>query len=118
MHNYKELKIWQKSREIVKEVYALTTKFPSKEQFGITSQLCRAVVSIPSNIAEGAGRESEKEFAHFLAIANGSAFEVETQLYLCFDLNYISEAELNDFLIKIQEIQRMIFRFKQQLKSS
>lgn len=118
MHNYKELKIWQRSREIVKDVYSLTTTFPAKEQYGITSQLCRAVISIPSNIAEGAGRESEKEFAHFLAIANGSAFELETQLYLCFDLNYITEADLNDLLIKVQEIQRMIFRFKQQLKIS
>lgn len=118
MHNYKDLKIWQKGREIVKDVYSLTSKLPAKEQFGLTSQLCRAAISIPSNIAEGAGRESEKEFAHFLAIANGSAFEVETQLYLCFDLHYISEVELNESLIKIQEIQRMIYRFKQQLKIS
>jgi len=118
MHNYKEMKIWQKSRALVKVVYEISKSLPKEELYALTSQIRRAAISIPANIAEGAGRESEKEFAHFLAIANGSAFEVETQLFLCFDLNYISEVELNDFLIKIQEIQRMIFRFKQQLKIS
>ena len=118
MKTHQDLEVWQKAIGFVTQVYKFTESFPKSEIYGLTNQIRRASVSIPSNIAEGAGRESEKEFAHFLAIANGSAFEVETQLYLCFDLSYISEDELNDFLNKIQEIQRMIFRFKQQLKVS
>ena len=90
MHNFKELIVWQKSRSLVKDVYKLTQTFPSDEKFGLTQQIRRATVSIPSNIAEGSGRGTNNDFLHFIDIANGSAFEVETQLYLALDLEYIS----------------------------
>jgi four helix bundle protein len=114
MHNFKELIVWQKSRTLVKEIYLTTTNLPVNEQFGLSSQMRRAVYSIPSNIAEGAGRGSYKDFARFLDMANGSCFELETQLFLCLDLNYIDEARVNyliypssgntknDFFIKIK----------------
>ena len=88
MHNFKELDVWKKSRILVKDIYLLLANFPDVEKFGIISQMKRAVVSIPSNIAEGSGRSSDKEFVRFLDIALGSAFELETQLYLSFDLSF------------------------------
>ncbi|MEO6167669.1 MAG: four helix bundle protein [Chitinophagales bacterium] len=82
MNKYQELIVWQKAMDYVISVYEATRKFPAEEKFGLVSQINRAVVSIPSNIAEGAGRDSKKEFAHFLSIAKGSSYEVETQLML------------------------------------
>lgn len=116
MHKFKELKVWQKSRELVKEVYQLTKELPSSEQFGITSQLRRAIVSVPANIAEGAGRNSNKDFCRFLDIANGSSFEVETLLYLCLDLDYISTDTFSYINSKVLEIQRMIYSLKSKMK--
>ncbi len=107
MHNYKELTLWKKSRELVKEVYALTESFPNQETYGLTSQIRRSVISIPSNIAEGAGRNSQREFAHFLSISQGSCYELETQLILAQDISLISEQKLDDLLTLISEIQRM-----------
>jgi len=111
MHNFKELKIWQKARILVKVVYDITSRFPEKERIGLTSQLQRAVVSIPTNIAEGSGRNTNKDFARFLDIAISSSFEVETEIILSHDLGYISENELNETVSKIQEIQKMIFGY-------
>ncbi len=115
MHNFKELDVWKKSRILVKDIYLLLANFPDVEKFGIISQMKRAVVSIPSNIAEGSGRSSDKEFVRFLDIALGSAFELETQLYLSFDLSFISNKELNDILLKLTEIEKMIHGFKKRL---
>lgn len=115
MHNFRELKIWQKSREFVKDIYQTTANFPSEEKFALVSQMQRAAVSIPSNIAEGAGRESNKEFNRFLDIANGSAFELETQVYLAYDLDYIDSNKLNYLTDKIIEIKKMIYGFKKGL---
>jgi len=117
MHNFKELKIWKLSRIFVKDIYLLTKKFPDDERFGLTQQIRRAVVSIPSNIAEGAGRCSDNEFSRFLNIANGSAFEVETQLILSLDLNYISQTEFDFMNEKLQIIEKMIFNFNQSLRN-
>ena len=116
MHNFKELKIWQLSRCFVKDIYLLTKKFPDNERFGLTQQIRRAVVSIPSNIAEGSGRRSDNDFLRFLDIANGSAFEVETQLILSLDLEYISQTEFDLLNEKLQVIEKMIFNFNQSLK--
>ena len=115
MHNFKNLKIWQKSRTLVKEVYLLTRDFPSEEKFGLVSQILRSAYSIPSNIAEGSGRATDKEFARYLNIALGSAFELETQLILAFDINYISENKLQEVQTLLQEIQKMIYSFKMNL---
>ncbi len=88
MHQYKELKIWQKSIELITMIYELTKDFPQQEKFGLVSQINRSAVSIPSNIAEGAGRNSDKEFTQFLAIAHASSFRIRNTI------NYIKEFEL------------------------
>jgi four helix bundle protein len=108
MHNFKELKIWQLSRTLVKEIYGVTSDFPSAEKYGLVSQLRRCAVSIPTNIAEGAGRNTDKDFAQFLNISLGSAFELETLLILAYDVNFISQVQLENLSIKISEIQKMI----------
>ena len=88
MHNFKDLKVWQESMSLAKEVFVLTKKFPNEEKYGLISQINRASVSIPSNVAEGAARDSIKEFNQFLNISLGSCFELETQLVLASDFNY------------------------------
>jgi four helix bundle protein len=115
IHNFRELKTWKKSRLLVKEVYLITKQFPKEELYGLISQMRRAVVSIPSNIAEGCGRQTNPQLSQFLDIAHGSSCELETQIYLSFDLNYIEEAEMNILLEKINEIQKMIISFKNSL---
>ena len=118
MHQFKELKVWQKGRELVKEIYQSTHKFPKDELFGITSQMRRSAVSIPANIAEGCGRNSDNELNRFLDIANGSAFELETLVILSLDLDFISQKEFEYFDSKLNEIQKMIFGLKQSLVKS
>ena len=90
-HKFKELQIWKRSRLFCSEIYAITSEFPDSEKFGLTNQLRRASVSIPSNIAEGSSRNSNKDFARFLQISIGSAYEIETQLLISADLNFIAE---------------------------
>jgi four helix bundle protein len=115
MHNFKELIVWKKARNLVKDIYELTQKFPDNEKFGLTQQIRRAAVSIPSNIAEGSGRGTDNDFIRFIDIANGSAFEVETQLYLALDLSYISQLEFEEIAAKLSDIERFIFNFKKSL---
>ncbi len=115
MHNFKELKVWQKGRKFVKDIYILTKKFPKEELFVMTSQMRRAAISIPSNIAEGAGRGSDKDFSRFIDIAAGSSYELESLIYVGCDLEYFSEEEQNLCLEKIQEIQKMLFHLKNHL---
>ncbi|MFC0877558.1 four helix bundle protein [Saccharicrinis sp. FJH2] len=117
MHNFKELKIWQKSKELVVEIYRLTQNFPSSEQFGIISQIQQAAVSIPSNIAEGSGRNSKKDFIRFLDIAKSSSFELETQIIIATDLGYINNEVSANIIKTINEIQKMIFGFQKSLDS-
>lgn len=109
MHNFKELKVWQLARNLVKEIYVITSEFPSSEKYGLVSQLRRCAVSVPTNISEGSGRSTDKDFAHFLNISLGSAYELETLLILSFDVNLIQEDQLNSLSIKISEIQKMTF---------
>lgn len=94
-HNFRELKIWKDSMNLTKNVYALTPQLPDEEKFGLKSQLNRCTVSIPSNIAEGSGRTSNKEFNHFLNISLSSSYELETQLIL---LNNLFNIDLNEIL--------------------
>jgi four helix bundle protein len=108
MHNFKELKVWQKARHLVKETYILTKKFPKEEMFALTSQVKRAVVSISSNIAEGCGRGTNKQLHYFLEVAQGSSCELETELILSFDLEFITEEELTRVQSSLIEIQRML----------
>jgi four helix bundle protein len=97
MNSFKDLEVWKRGIDLVEDVYSLTAKFPANEQFGLVSQMRRAVVSIPSNIAEGQGRRNVKEFVQFLYIAKGSLAEIETQLIICERLGLISDlTELTD----------------------
>ncbi len=106
MHNLKELKIWHKAIELSTEIYRLTANFPKEEKYGLTSQIRRAAVSVPSNIAEGAGRNSDKEFVHFLAISNGSSYELQTQLIISKNLNLV-DSDVDPILDQIDQIQKM-----------
>ncbi len=108
MTSYKDLIVWQKSRILVRKIYLLILKLPKEEIFGITNQIRRAVISIPSNIAEGYDRGSNKEFVRFLKIAKGSAAEVETQLILCIDLGYLTLDDIQEVLALHDEIIRML----------
>lgn len=106
MRNFKELDIWKDSISIVKEVYSLIDKLPASENFGLKSQISRCVVSIPSNIAEGCAKDSQKDFVRFLHISLGLAFELETQFVICRELSFITledEKELNEKLISLQK---------------
>lgn len=116
MHKFKELTIWQKSRLFCSEIYSITSSFPESEKFGITNQLRRASVSIPSNIAEGTSRKSNKEFSRFLEIAIGSAYEIETQLLISKDLGFLKTNELEVLIIQLEEIIKMTSKFKSSLK--
>lgn len=106
--SYKELIVWQKSIELTKHVYLLTEKFPATETYGIVSQMRRAVVSIPSNIAEGYGRKSAKEYSQFYSIAYGSALELETQLILAQELKLAEETDISKIYSLLEEILKML----------
>ena len=116
MHKFKELEIWKRSRIFCSKIYDVTSKFPNYEKFGLTNQLRRASVSIPSNIAEGSSRNSNKDFSRFLEIAIGSAYEIETQLLIASDLDFISTIELENSLPELEEIIKMISKFRSNLK--
>lgn len=106
MSDYKDLEVWQKAIAVVAEIYQLSSSFPESEKFGITNQMRRAAVSIPSNIAEGSARHHSKDFIHFLRIADGSAAELETQLIISEKLNFSSENQ--QLQNKIIIIRRML----------
>lgn len=108
MKEYKKLIVWQKSINLVKLVYELSKGLPKSEEYGLVSQIKRAVVSIPANIAEANGRNSEGERKQFLGIAQGSAFELETELIILVELKLINEIKINDALLLLDEIQRML----------
>lgn len=118
MNNLKELKIWNKAIDLTVDVYKATSTFPADERFGLISQSRRSAVSIPSNIAEGAGRNSKKEFANFLGIANGSSYELQTQLVISNRLELLNDDLLNDLLKQIDELQKMNYSFQQMLGKS
>ena len=101
-----DLKVWQVSIQLVKKIYVVTTAFPNEETYGLVSQMRRAAISIPSNIAEGAARGGTKEFIHFLGVARGSLSELETQLYISKELGYVTNAQ--DVDSQIEEIFRLL----------
>ncbi len=116
MHKVEDLKIWNKSIELAKSVYQLVTELPSDEKFGLNSQIKRCSISIPSNIAEGAGRNSNKEFKYFLSIANGSTTELETQLLLIERLDLVPEVDIKEAMAQCKEIKNMNFSLQKSLK--
>lgn len=111
MKQYTELDVWVKSRELASLVYDLTKYFPKEEMFGLSSQIRRSVVSIPSNIAEGCGRNSSRDTIQFLSISRGSLYELETQLFISFDLNYINNEQLDLVVNKITECKKLVNGF-------
>jgi len=115
--DYKDLEVWKFSRELVKKVYELSNSFPKEELYALTNQIRRCSISIPSNIAEGLGRQSNNETIHFLFISKGSLYELETQLYLAFDLNYIAEDQLKKILEHVTSCKKLLNGFINYFKS-
>ncbi len=118
MRNFRTLNIWQDSISIVKKVYKLAESLPLEEKYGLRSQICRAVISIPSNIAEGCSRNSQIDFKRFLEIAIGSSFELETQLTIIDELSLISSNEIAGLVYDINKLQKMINNLISKLKAN
>lgn len=109
VRNYRELIVWQKAMDLVEMIYQVTRQFPKEDLYGLTSQIRRAAVSIPSNIAEGQARHSTAEFKNFLSIAQGSRAEVETQIMIAQRLGYLQQLKAEEILNLSEEIKRMIY---------
>jgi four helix bundle protein len=108
LKNYKELKVWQKAYQLCLEIYRMTKTFPKEERYGLISQIKRAGVSVPSNIAEGYGRKTTREYVHSLYIGYGSLCELETQILLSGDLGYFKGGELERIETMVGEVERML----------
>ena len=116
--DFKDLFLWQRAMDLVVEVYDLVKKLPKEELFALSDQIRRAVISIPSNIAEGQGRNSSKEFIHFLSIAKGSKAELETQLLLCMRINYLKELEIEKAMSLVEEVGKMLHSLQKRLTTN
>ena len=116
MSNFRNLLIWQKSIALTTKIYASTKNFPKEEIYGLTSQIRRSAVSIPSNIAEGFGRDSNKEYLRFLNISMGSLFEMQTQLEIAKNIEYLTEEEFNNLYEDSREVERMLVSFVNKIK--
>src|SRR5205814_3886456 len=116
MRNFKQLLIWQKGFQIAVKSFQLTSSFPKEEKFGLTTQLTRAAVSIPSNIAEGSSRTSSKDYNRFFEISLGSSFEMETQLMIAEAVNFGEKEKRDDLLREIDEEQKMLMSFMSKLQ--
>ena len=111
MKDHKELDVWKEGIELVTSVYALTSSFPREEMYGLANQMRRSAVSIPSNIAEGAARQTDKEFVHFLYVSLGSASELETQLIISGKLNFVHEVDFcHEKIVKVQKMLHGLIR--------
>ena len=117
MRDFRELKVWEKSHALTLETYKATASFPTEERYGLTSQLRRSAASIPANIAEGCGRQSQKELHHFLTIAAGSASETEYHLLLARDLGYLERNHHEGLHAMVTETKRMLYAFMNRLKA-
>lgn len=117
IQNYKDLEVWKKGRALVKDAYRITAGFPKNEQYRLVDQLCRSAISIPSNIAEGHARNTTKDYLNFLFISSGSLAEMETQLLLASDLQYISNDNLEPIMQKIHTLQRMLSGLRKSLQN-
>jgi len=109
MHNYKELIVWKRSIKLTDEIYKITRILPLDEKFGLVSQMRGSAISISSNISEGAGRKTDKDFSHFLAVAHGSICELESQLYVSLELELIKNDDFNRITEELTEIQKMLY---------
>jgi four helix bundle protein len=116
MHNYRELKIWQRSMDFVVKVYEVTAGFPKEERYGLTSQLRSCAVSVPSNISEGAGRGTNRQFKRFLEISMGSANEAQTQIELAYRVKYLDKQTADSLIDEALQIYKMILAFYNSLQ--
>jgi four helix bundle protein len=116
LRDYRSLKVWAKAHRLNLDVYALTNAFPREEVYGLTSQMRRAASSIPTNLAEGCGRETVAELARFLYIAMGSVSELDCQLLMAKDLDYITLAEYEQTLTQLNEVRRMLIAYLSKIK--
>jgi four helix bundle protein len=114
--SFRDLFIWQKSMNLVTVIYEVSSKFPSQEMYGLTSQIRRCAISIPSNIAEGYGRNSTGDYKRFLQIAVGSLFEFQTQIEIAFNLHYLSKEVFDDLLRTCNDLDKMLYSLIQKLK--
>ena len=115
--NYRDLVVWQKAMDLTTMLYQIVRKLPKEETYALSDQMRRAAISIPSNIAEGFGRNSTKEYTHFLYITKGSVCELETQLMLCVRIEYLTEIEIQPIMILLEEIGKMIATITKNLKA-
>jgi four helix bundle protein len=115
MHNYKDLRVWEKAVDFAVDVYKSTESLPPDERFGLTSQIRRSVVSVSSNIAEGAGRNTKGEFNQFLGYAYGSSCELDTQLIIAKKLDFITKESFLELEAEVNHIQKMLYRLKQSM---
>jgi four helix bundle protein len=111
MRDFHDLQVWQKSHQLTLAVYQVTENFPKTELYGLTSQIRRSAASVPTNIAEGAGRDTDREMVRFLSIASGSASELEYQLLLAHDLAYLPKTDYHNLRQQVVSIKRMLYRF-------
>lgn len=116
MKTFRDLLIWQKAMNLVTNTYQITQKFPKEELFGLTSQIRRSAISLPSNIAEGYGRDSNKELLRFIKIVIGSLFEFQTQIEIAKNINYLNENEFKNLYEETRELEAMIISFSKRLK--
>lgn len=118
MHRYKDLIVWKSSRELCYDIYVLTGSFPTSEKYGMIDQMRRSVVSISSNIAEGSSRSSQKEFKRYIEIALGSAYELETQLLIASDLEFVTDEDFKRIDKKLIAVIKMMMKFRSKLMAS
>ena len=118
MHRFKELEVWKLSVDMVIEIYEITKTFPKNEKFGLVNQIRKSAISIPSNIAEGAGKNTKNNFNRFIGIAAGSSNELETQLIISQKLEYISQRSYLQIEKKLHMIQNMLFKLQQSLRNT
>ena len=118
MRDFKNLQIWELGHRLTLDVYSLTETFPKSEMFGLTSQLRRAIASIPTNIAEGCGRRSKLDTAHFIQIAIGSLCEAEYEIILAHDLKYINDTAAQDITNRLNELRKKMIRFSESLRQN
>lgn len=117
MHNFRDLRVWKKAIHLTSKIYSQTETFPNEEKFGMTSQIRRSAISIASNIAEGSGKSSNKDFARFLEVAFSSAYELETQLIISKNINFLNETECKVVIDDVQEIQKMLYGLIKSLRN-
>ena len=118
MRPHEKLEAWSKGVDLVIDLYKATDRFPKEERFGLTSQIRRAAVSVPSNLAEGAGRYSRKEFGYFISNAQGSASELETELIIAYRLGFLSETAFAELMSKLERIGRLITGLSRQIRKA